>query len=121
MKILKYILLFSSPLLLQSCLITKEYERPEIKTEELYRTEVVAKDTSSIADLTWSELFTDPLLQKHIRRGLENNFDIRIAMQNITAAQANLKQRKAGFFPSIGANGNWTHQETVNSADFLIG
>lgn len=118
MKILKYILVFSSPLLLQSCFVAREYERPEIKTEELYRTEVVNNDTSSIADLSWSQLFKDPLLQEYIRKGLESNYDIRIAMQNINAAESNLKQRKAGFFPMISANGNWTHQETSENSQF---
>jgi outer membrane protein TolC len=40
-------------------------------------------------------------LQGYISKGLQNNLDIRIAMQNIVAAQATMKQGKAGYFPSL--------------------
>jgi outer membrane protein TolC len=35
-----------------------------------------------------NKIFTDSLLQGYISKGLQNNLDIRIAMQNIVAAQA---------------------------------
>ena len=74
---------------MQSCFVAKDYERPkDIKTENLYRTEVVSKDSTSMANLSWDKVFTDPILQGYIRKGLENNLDIRIAMQNIAAADA---------------------------------
>src|SRR5690606_30080452 len=115
---IKYIIIFGSALMLQSCFVAKNYERPELKTEDLYRTEVVQNDTLSMADLSWEELFKDPILQGHIRKGLQNNFDIRVAMQNIVAAEANLKQRKAGYLPSISGNANWTHQEISGNSQF---
>lgn len=98
-------------LLMQSCFTAKEYKRPEVKAENLYRTEVAAQDSTSLADISWKALFTDPVLQQHINKGLQNNFDIRIAVQNIAAAQANLKQAKAGYFPTVSAGADWTHQE----------
>jgi outer membrane protein TolC len=36
-------------------------------------------------------------LQGYISKGLQNNLDIRIAMQNIVAAQATMKQERATF------------------------
>src|SRR5690606_10369031 len=60
----------------------------------------------------------DPILQGYIQRGLQNNFDIRIALQNIAAAEANLKQRKAAYFPTIGFNGSWTFQEVSANGQF---
>ncbi len=114
----KYILVLGGSLMLQSCFVAKNYERPEINTEDLYRTEVVANDTVSMADVSWQELFKDPILQDHIQKGLQNNFDIRIAIQNIAAAEANLKQRKMGYFPTLGANGSWTHQEISGNSQF---
>ncbi|MDY0089567.1 MAG: efflux transporter outer membrane subunit [Flavobacteriaceae bacterium] len=118
MKNIKYIVVLSSTLVLQSCFVAKNYEKPELDTDDLYRTEVVAKDTTSMADMSWEELFKDPILQNYIRKGLQNNFDIRIAMQNIVAAEANLKQKKAGYLPSLNANGNWTHQEISGNSQF---
>lgn len=115
---LKYILVLAGALTMQSCFVAKKYDRPTIGTEDLYRTEVVAKDSTSMADMPWQELFTDPILQEHIQKGLENNFDIRTAIQNIAASEASLKQRKAGYFPTLNANGTWTHQEISGNSQF---
>src|SRR5690606_22246069 len=71
-----------------------------------------------MADMSWEKLFKDPILQNYIRKGLQNNFDIRIAMQNIVAAEANLKQKKTGYLPSLNASGNWTHQEISGNSQF---
>ncbi|RTY80135.1 efflux transporter outer membrane subunit [Flavobacterium sp. LS1P28] len=96
---------------MQSCFVAKKYNRPELKTENLYRTEVVSNDTTSLANVAWDVVFTDPLLQGYIKKGLNNNLDIRIAMQNIQAAEAAMRQGKAGYFPSLSVGADWTHQE----------
>jgi len=103
--------------LLQSCFAAKEYKKPDnVKGENLYRTDVVSQDTVSMADVSWDKIFTDPVLQEYIKTGLQNNFDIRIAMQNIIAAEANLKQGKAGYFPTLSLGADWTHiQQSKNS------
>ena len=105
-------------ILLQSCFAAKEYKRPDIKAENLYRTEVVAQDTVSMADVAWDRLFTDPVLQGHIKQGLQHNFDIRIAIQNIAAAEAYLKQARAGYQPSLSLGADWTHQELSKNSQF---
>ena len=103
--------------LLQSCFAAKEYKKPDnVKGENLYRTDIVSQDTVSMADVSWDKIFTDPVLQEYIKTGLQNNFDIRIAMQNIIAAEANLKQGKAGYFPTLSLGADWTHiQQSKNS------
>ena len=104
--------------LLQGCFAAKEYNRPDIKAENLYRTEVVEQDTLSMADLSWEELFTDPVLQGHIKKGLQHNFDIRIAIENINIAQAYLKQGRAGYLPTLSLGADWTHQELSKNSQF---
>src|SRR5690606_5751067 len=74
----KFILLLSAPLLLQSCFVAKNYSRPEVETENLYRTDNLPQDSISIADVSWRDLFNDEQLKSYIERGLENNLDIRI-------------------------------------------
>lgn len=96
---------------MQSCFVAKKYDRPELKTENLYRTEVVSADTTSLANVSWDKVFTDQTLQGYIKTGLQNNLDIRIAMQNIVAAEATFKQGKAGYFPTLSLGADWTHQE----------
>lgn len=110
-KIYKIALFAISATLLQSCFVAKDYKRPELKTEDLYRNEVVSTDTISLANTSWDKIFTDPVLQSYIKKGLENNFDIRVAMQNLSAAEATMRQGKAGYFPTLTAGVDWTHQE----------
>ena len=96
-RLYKGALLVITATIMQSCFVAKEYKRPELKTENLYRNEVVATDTTSLGNVAWDQIFTDPLLQGYIKKGLENNLDIRIAMQNLVAAEATMKQGKAGY------------------------
>ncbi|WP_394331591.1 efflux transporter outer membrane subunit [Pustulibacterium marinum] len=104
---------------LQSCFVAKDYKRPEFEqTEELYRTDNLPQDSLSMADVSWKELFTDPYLVKYIEQGLENNIDIRIAIQQMAAAEAYVKQGKAGFFPSLTGNASLTHQELSKNSQF---
>ncbi|MCY1228305.1 Outer membrane protein OprM precursor [compost metagenome] len=110
-KIYKISLLVLAAVVMQSCFVAKKYDRPEMKTEDLYRTEVVSTDSTSLANVSWDKVFTDPILQGHIKKGLQNNLDIRIAMQNIVAAEATMKQGKAGYFPTLSGNADWTHQQ----------
>ncbi|WP_035672279.1 efflux transporter outer membrane subunit [Flavobacterium sp. 83] len=107
----KIILLGVTAILIQSCFVAKDYKRPKLKTENLYRNEVVPTDTTSLANVSWDKIFTDPLLQGYIKKGLVNNLDIRIAMQNIAAAQATMKQGEAGYFPALSAGTDWTHNK----------
>ncbi len=117
-NIYRIIALAAIGLLMQSCFVAKDYERPDIKAENLYRTEVMAQDSTSLADVAWNDLFTDPILQQHIEKGLQNNFDIRVAIQNITAANAYLKQAKAGYLPTLSATASLTHQELARNSQF---
>jgi outer membrane protein TolC len=58
-------------------------------------------------------------LQGYISKGLQNNLDIRIAMQNIVAAIA-MKQGKAGYFPSLSVGTDWTHQMLSKTVSLSI-
>ena len=117
-KIYKIVLLVLVAVVIQSCFTAKTYERPEVQTDNLYRLETASTDTTSLGDLAWEQLFTDPILQDYIKKGLENNLDIRIAMQNIAASEATMKQGKAGYLPSIGLGADWTHQELSRNSQF---
>lgn len=99
------VLLTISAFSLQSCFVAKDYERPELEeTQNLYRTDAFPTDSLSMADLSWKELFTDPYLVQYIDEGLQNNIDIRVAIQQVLAAEAYAKQGKAGFMPTLGAD-----------------
>ena len=104
---------------LQSCFVAKDYKRPELpETENLYRTDNLPTDSISMADMSWKELFNDPYLVQYIEEGLQNNIDIRIAIQQMLAAEAYVKQGKAGYFPTLSAGASVTHQELSRNSQF---
>lgn len=102
---------------LSSCMVRKEYERPAAAVDEkLFRTDMLPQDSTSIANVSWKEIFTDPILQGHITKALENNLDVRIAVQSITSAEAYLKQAKAAYEPTLSIGPNYTFQtQSINT------
>ncbi|WP_366183521.1 efflux transporter outer membrane subunit [Flavobacterium ovatum] len=117
-KIYKVGVLVVTATLMQACFVAKDYQRPDVKTSDLYRTEQATTDSLSMANLSWDKIFTDPLLQGYIQKGLENNLDIRIAMQNLAAAEATMKQGKSGYFPTLSVSTDWTHTELSKNSQF---
>lgn len=111
-------------LLLSSCLAIKKYEKPTAKTDNLYRTDFIhdnafdGLDTNSIASISWKNFFTDNLLQGYIQNALDNNIDIRIAIQNIEAAESYVKQSKSGFLPSLSTDLGYTFSKTSGNSRF---
>ena len=104
---------------LQSCFVAKDYTRQEVKeTENLYRTDNLPSDSISIATISWKTLFTDSYLNQYIAEGLQNNMDVRIAIQQMVAAEAYAKQGKAGYLPSVSLGANATHQELSKNGQF---
>ncbi|RSK41655.1 efflux transporter outer membrane subunit [Mangrovimonas spongiae] len=104
---------------LQSCFVAKDYTRPELdETEHLYRTDNLPQDSLSMADVSWKDMFTDTYLQQYVEEGLQNNLDIRVAIQQMAAAEAYMKQGKAGYLPSFNANAQMTHQELSENSQF---
>ncbi|MCS3529100.1 efflux transporter outer membrane subunit [Chryseobacterium sp. JUb7] len=94
-----------------SCMARKEYQRPDkVVDEKLFRTDMLPSDSTNIANVSWKEIFTDPILQGHINKALENNLDIRIALQSITSAEAYLKQSKAAYEPTLTVGPGYTFQ-----------
>lgn len=112
-------LIIGMSLVLTSCFVAKDYERPTLEeTEALYRTDNLPTDSLSMAEVSWTTLFTDPYLKQYIDEGLQNNIDVRIALQQLVAAEAYAKQGKAGYLPTINAGANATHQELSENGQF---
>lgn len=110
MKNNKYIILLVSIFALQSCFVAKDYQRPnDILNEQYFRTDNIQQDSLSIANLSWKDVFTDQTLSQYIDQALENNLDVRIALQNIEVANAYLKQGKAAYFPTLNANASYSY------------
>ena len=61
----------------------------------------MAADSTSLANVSWREFFTDLLLQRLIEMALANNTDINSARIAVQQAEAALKAAKQGFYPSV--------------------
>jgi len=90
-----------SVLAITSCKVNS-YKTPETKLDGLFR-DAASTDTSSLANLQWKQLFTDPELQKLIDEGLNNNPGLQIAATRIQQSEAYFRQSQAALLPSFGA------------------
>jgi multidrug efflux system outer membrane protein len=100
-----YIIPVLLALTLASCNVSRQYERPAVNTStDLYRDYGHPADSASIASMPLEKLFTDSILQRLIREGLNQNIDIQIAYQRIVAAQANFQQNRVAFLPDLNGN-----------------
>lgn len=93
--------------LLASCKVNRPYERPEVTTAGLYRGQT-ATDTTTLAQLSYPEIFPDTILQGLIREGIEQNLDLRVAYTRIQQSQAYYAQSRAAFLPTLDANAGVT-------------
>jgi multidrug efflux system outer membrane protein len=105
MKLRKVIVpLLLATLAIAACKVTKPYKRAEnIAGSGLYRDTTIT-DTATMADIPWHQFFTDTILQRLIDEGIRNNLDIGIAVARIHEAEANFRQSKEAFFPSLNAS-----------------
>jgi multidrug efflux system outer membrane protein len=115
---------------LTGCAVGPNYKRPAVNIPGAYRgsatdesadaksqasqPQPTSKDTStaSLGDEEWSKVFQDPELQGLIRTALKNNYDVRIAAARVLQAQAQLGITRADQYPSLGAGGNITSQNS---------
>jgi len=112
----KYITSFCTAILiLASCKINQKYQRPDLKTAELYRDSHTV-DTTSMANLPWRTLFTDTTLQALIQEGINNNLDLKTAVLKIAESQATLRASKAAYLPSLEAGVQATKARSSQAA-----
>lgn len=100
---------------LSACKVSQTYERPRLITEGLYRNQQ-GTDTLNMAARTWQSMFNDPILKGLIQEGLQNNLDLRNAIENIVQAEAILRQRRLALLPTLDAGANVTHAQTSEAS-----
>ena len=98
----KLILIVSIAAMFASCSIYKKYSRPEdISTANLYGN-IERADTTTMADVSWREFFTDKHLQGYIEQGLKNNIDMQLAAERVQQSELALQSARLAFIPSFG-------------------
>ena len=104
--------------LLSSCHIYRNYQRPDnLPTDSLFRDadNQPVTDSLSLGDLPWQEIFQDTLLQQYIRYGLEHNTDMQTALLRVDQAKAQLTAAKLSFLPSLTLSPQGTLTSTAGS------
>ncbi|WP_397473170.1 efflux transporter outer membrane subunit [Pusillimonas sp.] len=111
-------------LILAGCSLAPKYERPVAPVPAQYPSyaEAVQSGEHAVpasADLGWREFFLDPQLQALIGVALQNNRDLRIAVERIQEARAQYGIQQSERLPTFGAGG--TAQVTRNPEGLRMG
>ncbi len=69
--------------------------------DEYAKAKELPTDSTSLGNLNWREVFTDPTLQSYIERALTNNTDLKNAKLNIDIAEARLNGAKLAYYPAV--------------------
>src|SRR5580658_11035946 len=94
--------------LLTGCTLGPNYQRPAVAVPGSFHAPeaLPTAEAASLADLKWWQVFRDEELQRLIRTALDHNYDLRIAVGRVEAAQANLGITRSDQFPQASASGN---------------
>ncbi len=105
-------------LVLAGCSLAPKYERPDAPVPAQYpdftavdnsgpnSAQAVAPNAETSSDLGWNEFFNDPRLKALISLALENNRDMRIAVERVQEARAQYGIADSDRYPTLGVGGN---------------
>lgn len=117
----KHSILIGFAILSLSACITQKYERPQVKNDGLYRDNNTT-DSATMANLPWKSLFSDTTLQSLIQRGIDQNLDLKQAIERIKIAEATLQQSRSAFLPSLQGDLSVTDaKQSARSVNFPAG
>ena len=104
MKIKNIIFTAAVSLMLTGCGLYNKYKQDTPTPADAFGTDMsikAATGETSIAQMSWREFFTDPLLQQLIEQGLANNTDLNTARIAVEKSEAALKAAKLAYLPSL--------------------
>nr|WP_315175147.1 efflux transporter outer membrane subunit [uncultured Flavobacterium sp.] len=103
-----------------SCLVGPKYKAPELQESMQYRMAQTADTTASILNVKWFDIFNDETLKALITKGIQNNYDLRIAISRLDQAKANLGFTKANVLPTFQYSGGVNTAETIFQPSSLV-
>jgi outer membrane protein, multidrug efflux system len=111
-----FVSLLTSLLVVSCGVVTKTYKQPQTMfSGNLYR-DTIATDTNNLATVSWKQLFSDPILQHLIQNGLDQNLDLKTAMEKVKEAQATLRENQLAYLPSLSAGASGTRNKLSRQA-----
>ncbi|MCG2792623.1 MAG: efflux transporter outer membrane subunit [Weeksellaceae bacterium] len=116
MKLSNIIILAGVAGFFHSCKVTETYSNPAVeqsRQDNLFR-QKSSSDSTSLANVSWNQIFADAKLQNIIKKTVANNLDLKVAIAKIQEADAIFKQSQLQNLPSL--DGIASVKETKNSA-----
>ena len=102
---------------LSGCRVGPNYKRPAVIAPPIYRgadgdqaAASGASPTISLGDQKWWDVFSDPVLQDLLHKGIERNFDARVAAERVVQAQAQLGITRSDQFPQLNGTAAFTSE-----------
>lgn len=93
-------------LLVQSCKVTRDYQRPELHVPAAYQDVRPEQDSRVEETPSYMDFFKDKKLVDLLDQVMKNNPDLKIAAEQILATEALLKSVKLNFLPEINLQVN---------------
>ena len=95
---------------LAACTLMPHYERPQSPVPDGWPADAAGASGTASPDVSldqigWRDFFTDPRLQRLVEIALENNRNLRIAVLNVAASEAQFRVERGNLFPAISATG----------------
>lgn len=103
----------AATLALAACTNVPPQPPPELPPEWFGPASAAPLDEQALAD--WWQRFDDPQLSAVVQRAMQRNHDVRLAMQRVEAARAQLRQSRAGLFPTFDLPGSASRQWIENN------
>ena len=121
-RIFLLILIIGAAGVFSGCGVYRKYPQATEVDENLYGKEYISEDTSSLATLSWRELFRDTCLQRLMDTALARNMDLKTAHLRTRQAEAALTSARLAYLPSvnIGAEGGLNHGNGTTEATYSI-
>lgn len=102
LKHIIHALILTAAISLSACQIGRKYTRPNIELPAALSDEDNT-DSTSMADISWKEVYTDTILQSLISKSLVYNKDMQMAAARIKELAEMKRINYANMFPAFGA------------------
>lgn len=119
-EILVLILLCPLLLLLSSCSVGPDYERPETTLPEQFSNILPAKSQQpQFSDIVnWWKTFNDPVLNQLVEEAVASNLDLDLAQGRVREARALVAFSRSDFFPRVVTQAQYSRSDSSDNANF---
>lgn len=98
----RIIIYIALAVIVSGCSVYRKFPQHSEVTDNLFGAEYASADTTTIATMSWRELFTDIHLQRLIDSALVRNTDMQTAHLRTKQAEAVLMNAQLSYLPSLG-------------------